>query len=157
MVFTTRIMIPLNRIIPSFLARRRFAALTTAAVLASGTGLVATLATPARAAGDVAVTVSASPSPVATGQAMAYTINVANTGAAAASGLTLTDTLSSLVAVAPQSAPFFTTSAGSCGYDGTQPGDLHRRQPPGRGGSGRSRLPGNDRRPRARWFPTPRR
>ena len=119
MVFTTRIMVPLHRIAPAFLARRRFAALATAAVLAAGTGLLATLATPAHAAGDVAVTVSASPSPVATGQAMAYTINVANTGGAAATGLTLTDTLSSLVAVAPQTAPFFTTSAGSCGYDGT--------------------------------------
>ena len=119
MVFTTRIMIRLHRIVPSFLARRRFAAVATAAVLASGTGLVASLATPAHAAGDVAVTVSASPSPVATGQAMAYTINVANTGGATATGLTLTDPLSSLVAVAPQTSPFFTTSAGSCGYDGT--------------------------------------
>ena len=50
---------------------------------------------------------------------MAYTINVANTGGADASGLTLTDAIGTLVPVDPQTSPFFKVSSGSCAYDAT--------------------------------------
>jgi uncharacterized repeat protein (TIGR01451 family) len=90
---------------------------TAAAIVAAGTGLTVSQATPAHAASGVSVTVSASPQPVASGQAMAYTVNVANTGGADATGLTLTDTIGTLVAVAPQTSPFFKVSSGSCAYD----------------------------------------
>jgi uncharacterized repeat protein (TIGR01451 family) len=67
----------------------------------------------------VAVTVTSTPNPVATGQAMAYTITVADTGGADASNLTITDTITDLVPADPKTVPFFTTSTGSCGYDST--------------------------------------
>src|SRR5579859_5130433 len=105
------------RYLDRFPRGRRLTALTAAALLAAGTGLAASQATPALAASDVTVTVSSSPQPVATGHAMAYTINVANTGGADASGLTLADTHGTLVAVAPQTSPFFKVSSGSCAYD----------------------------------------
>jgi uncharacterized repeat protein (TIGR01451 family) len=99
---------------------RRTAAVTAAAVLAAGAGLAASQATPAHAAaGDATVTVTSNPQPVAAGQGMAYTISMANTGGADATGLTLTDTLGTLVAVSPQTSPFFTPSSGTCSYDAT--------------------------------------
>ena len=98
---------------------RRLAIVAATVILAAGGGLAVSRATPAHAAGGVSVTVSSGPQPVATGQAMAYTINVANTGGADASGLTLTDAIGTLVAVAPQTSPFFKVSSGSCAYDGS--------------------------------------
>jgi uncharacterized repeat protein (TIGR01451 family) len=71
----------------------------------------------AHAAGAVAVSVASSPQRVASGQAMAYTITVANPGSAQATGLTLTDTITDLVPAAPETVPFFRTSSGSCAYD----------------------------------------
>jgi uncharacterized repeat protein (TIGR01451 family) len=97
--------------------RRRLTAVTAAAILAAGAGLTVSQAAPAHAAGGVTVTVTAGPQPVASGQAMAYTVNVANAGGADASGLTLTDAIGTLVAVAPQTSPFFKVSSGSCAYD----------------------------------------
>lgn len=86
------------------------------------TALIAGLAVsaPAAAAADaVAVTVTSTPNPVASGQSMAYTITVANTGGADASNLTITDTITDMVPSAVKTAPFFATSTGSCSYDGT--------------------------------------
>jgi uncharacterized repeat protein (TIGR01451 family) len=65
------------------------------------------------------VAVSSNPQPVQSGQAFAYTITAANTGGADASGLTMTDTVASLAPSPAQTAPFFTTSTGSCSYDTT--------------------------------------
>jgi uncharacterized repeat protein (TIGR01451 family) len=73
----------------------------------------------ASAASAVTVSVTSNPHPVASGQAMAYTITAANTGGADASGLTMTDTITNLVPASPQTAPFFTQSTGSCSYDAT--------------------------------------
>ena len=98
---------------------RRLTAASAAAILAAGAGLGVSQATPAHAAGGVTVTVSSGPQPVASGQAMAYTVDVANTGGADASGLTLTDAIGPLVAVAPQTSPFFKVSSGNCAYDST--------------------------------------
>ena len=50
------------------------------------------------------------------GQALAYTITVANTGGATASGLTLTDSLVGLGIGSFPSSPWMTTSTGSCSY-----------------------------------------
>ena len=80
---------------------------------ASATGLAASATSPMTTA------VTSNPDPVASGQAMAYTITAANTGAADASGLTMTDTITDLVPAAPKTAPFFTTSTGSCSYTAT--------------------------------------
>ena len=83
------------------------------------TGFTAGAAAPASAttAGSVvAVRVTSSPHPVVTGQAFSYTITAANTGTAAASGLTMTDTLASLGVAQTKTAPFFTASSGSCSY-----------------------------------------
>jgi uncharacterized repeat protein (TIGR01451 family) len=98
--------------------RRRSALLV--ALLAAGGGLAA-VATPApvRAAVAATVTVTSTPTTVATGQAMAYTVNVANTSGTDASALTLTDVITDLVPAAPQTVPFFKFSGGSCGYDAT--------------------------------------
>jgi uncharacterized repeat protein (TIGR01451 family) len=71
---------------------------------------------PAAGASPVTVTVTSSPTSVVTGQAFAYTITAANTGTAAATGLSMTDTLSELGIPQTKTAPFFTTSAGSCTY-----------------------------------------
>ena len=57
-------------------------------------GTTAVAAGPALAAGPaVSISVTSSPNPVSSGQALAYTITVANTGGATASGLSLTDSL----------------------------------------------------------------
>jgi len=89
------------------------AGLAAPAIPASATPAPAS-ATSATSAMTVAVT--SNPDPVASVQAMAYTIIAANTGAADASGLTMTDTITDLVPAAPQTAPFFKTSTGSCSY-----------------------------------------
>ena len=87
-------------------------------VLAATPALSASAATvPAGAAGVMTVAVTADPAPVASGQAMAYSITAANTGGADATGLTMTDTITNLVPANGQTAPFFTESTGSCGYD----------------------------------------
>jgi uncharacterized repeat protein (TIGR01451 family) len=87
-------------------------------MLAVGGGLAA-VAAPARAAVAATVTVTAAPTPVSTGQAMGYTVTVANTSGTDASALTLTDTITDLVPAAPETVPFFKVSGGSCGYDST--------------------------------------
>ena len=69
--------------------------------------------------GPVTIAVSASPNPVATGQAMAYTITASNTGGSDASGLTLTDTVTNLGTGGVATTPLMTASAGSCSYDAT--------------------------------------
>src|SRR5260221_6220223 len=101
-------------------ARFRLGCLALAGSLAAMiAGLVAAPSAPASAASAMSVTVASNPNPVATGQAMAYTITAANTGGADASSLPLTDTITSLVPAAPQTAPFFTQSTRSCSYDAT--------------------------------------
>jgi uncharacterized repeat protein (TIGR01451 family) len=83
------------------------------------TGLAVGSATSAGAAGAMTVAVTSSPHPVASGQAMAYTITAANTGGADASSLTMTDTITDLVPSNGKTAPFFTQSTGSCSYNAT--------------------------------------
>jgi glucose/arabinose dehydrogenase len=73
----------------------------------------------AHAAGAVSVSVASSPGAVSTSHAMAYTITVANTGGADASGLTITDTFPTLSAGNGETTPATTTSTGSCGWDST--------------------------------------
>ena len=81
-------------------------------------GTTAAVATsPALAAGPaVSIAVTSSSNPVSSGQALAYTITVANTGGATASGLTLTDSLVGLGIGSLPSSPWMTTSTGSCSY-----------------------------------------
>ncbi len=90
-------------------ARRRIHAVLTRALpvaaLVAATVVVTTPAHRALAADPVSITVTGSPNPVSSGQALAYTINVADTGGATASGLTLTDSLSGLGIGAFASAP----------------------------------------------------
>ena len=92
--------------------------MTAAFVVTSGAPAAPAGASPVPPAGasPVSVTVTSSPAPVVTGQSFAYTITAANTGTAAATGLTMTDTLSELGIPQTKTAPFFTTSAGSCTY-----------------------------------------
>lgn len=73
-------------------------------------------ALPASAAGAVSITVTSNPSPVATGQSLAYTITVVNTGGSAASAATITDTLTG-VAGGNGGAPALSTNLGSCAYN----------------------------------------
>jgi uncharacterized repeat protein (TIGR01451 family) len=82
-------------------------------------GLAAAHGGAAHAASAVSVTVESTPQQVASGQAMAYTVTVANTGGADATGLTLTDTNTNLVPASPSTAPFFRQNAGSCSYTAT--------------------------------------
>ena len=72
------------------------------------------------ATSPVAVTVTTAPHPVVTGQGFAYTITTANTGAAKATGLTMTDKLAELGVPQTRTEPFITTSIGSCGYDSSK-------------------------------------
>ncbi len=85
----------------------------------AATGLLATLVAQsgkaAASTGPVSISVMSSPSPVATGQAIAYTINVTNTGGAAATGVTLTDALNG-VGIGQMSAPATTQNLGSCTF-----------------------------------------
>ncbi len=64
----------------------------------------------------VSIAVTSSPNPVSSGQALAYTITVANTGGATASGLSLTDSLVGVGIGSFHSSPWMTTSTGSCSY-----------------------------------------
>lgn len=94
--------------------RRFVVALVAAAVI--GLGLVAVSAGPSAAAGGpVTVSVTSTPGAAAINQGVAYSVTVTNTGAAPASGVTLTDTfngenLGQLVT------PATTQSSGSCTY-----------------------------------------
>jgi uncharacterized repeat protein (TIGR01451 family) len=100
-------------------------ALLTAALLTAGTVTAALAvgvpvqASSSNSAGVMSVAVTSNPNPVSSGQAMAYTITAANTGGAAATGVTITDTITDLVPAAPQTVPFFDTSLGNCGYNAT--------------------------------------
>jgi uncharacterized repeat protein (TIGR01451 family) len=96
---------------------RRGAQAGAAAVVIAG--LVAGPTAPASAAGAVSVTVTSSPASVSTSHAMAYTITVANTGGADASGLTITDTFPTLSPGNGETTPATTTSAGTCSWDPT--------------------------------------
>ncbi len=96
---------------------RRLALPSALAVMA--TGLALSPATPASAASVMTVAVTTNPQPVASNQALAYTITGANTGAATATGLTMTDTVNNLAPSSAQTAPFFTASTGSCSYNAT--------------------------------------
>ncbi|MGH3185256.1 MAG: hypothetical protein ACRDOE_25595, partial [Streptosporangiaceae bacterium] len=71
------------------------------AVLAS---ITAVLGRPAAAATPIALTVTSSPNPVSTGQAVAYAITITNRGTSAATGVTLTDTLNG-VGIGQMTAP----------------------------------------------------
>jgi uncharacterized repeat protein (TIGR01451 family) len=82
------------------------------AVLAS---ITVVLGRPAAAVSPIAVTVTSSPSPVATGQAVAYTITVTNRGSSVATGATLTDTLNG-VGIGQLTAPATTSNIGSCTF-----------------------------------------
>jgi uncharacterized repeat protein (TIGR01451 family) len=98
-------------------ARTRPARIAAAVTLAAGAvGYGAFEASTAHAAGTVAVSVTSSPQRVASGQAMAYTVTVVNAGGADATGLSLTDTITDLVPAAPETAPFYRLSSGSCSY-----------------------------------------
>jgi uncharacterized repeat protein (TIGR01451 family) len=83
-------------------------------------GLVNLTVRPAAAASPMSITVTAAPNPVSTGQALAYTINFSNTGGSAASGLTITDTLTGVVAGNGMPAPAMTTNVGSCNFNASQ-------------------------------------
>src|ERR1700731_1303806 len=99
---------------------RRLALPSALAVMAAGLAL--SPATPASAASVMTVAVTTNPQPVASNQAMAYTITAANTGGADASALTMTDTVTNLAPSSAQTAPFFTSSIGgpgACSYDTT--------------------------------------
>jgi uncharacterized repeat protein (TIGR01451 family) len=104
--------LPLFR--PPGIRPRRIALVGAGTVMIAG--LVAGPAGPASAASAVSLTVTSNPNPVSTGQAMAYTITAANTGASAASGVTISDTVTDLVPANGETAPFFTASVGSCSY-----------------------------------------
>jgi uncharacterized repeat protein (TIGR01451 family) len=93
--------------------------LVIAAAALTITGVAARPASTVSASSAMSVSVTSNPNPVATGQAMAYTITATNTGGSDASALTMTDTITNLVPAAPQTAPFFKTSSGSCSYDST--------------------------------------
>jgi uncharacterized repeat protein (TIGR01451 family) len=83
-------------------------------------GLVAGPAAPASAAASpMSLTVTSNPDSVSTGQAMAYTIIAANTGGSAASGATITDTLTNLGTGGVATTPLMNTNVGSCSYDAT--------------------------------------
>ncbi len=91
-------------------------ALRAVAILAL-VGATAAVTSPALAVGPaVSIAVTSSPNPVSSGQALAYTITVANTGGAAASGLSLTDTLVGLGIGSFPSSPWMTASTGSCSF-----------------------------------------
>lgn len=75
---------------------------------------------PAAASNPVAVTVTATPSPVSTGQALAYTVLVTNTGGSDATGVTVTDTLNGVVPGGFGAAPAMTASLGTCSYSSGQ-------------------------------------
>jgi len=92
------------------------AALSLVGATFAGVMLTGPLAAPASAAsGPVSVTVTSSPSNVATGQAVAYTVTVTNSGSSPATGLTLTNTFSG-VGPGQLTAPAVTTNTGTCTY-----------------------------------------
>lgn len=73
------------------------------------------------ATGPLSITVTSAPSQAATYQAVAFRITVTNTGAAAASGVTLTDTMTGASSVGPYpiqlpNGPVTTSDLGSCTF-----------------------------------------
>ena len=84
-------------------------------MVAAMLGTVGGLTTPAAAAGAVSITVTSVPNSVATGQAIAYTINAVNTGGSTATGVTISDALTG-VGVGQMTAPAITTNLGSCTF-----------------------------------------
>ena len=88
-----------------------------AVTIAALVGTTGVATSPALAASPaVSIAVTSSPNPVSSGQALAYTITVANTGGATASGLTLTDSLVGVGIGSFPSSPWMTASTGSCSY-----------------------------------------
>jgi uncharacterized repeat protein (TIGR01451 family) len=67
----------------------------------------------------VTASVSTNPNPVATGQAMAYTITATNVGGSDATGVTITDTITNLGTGGVAATPLMDTNVGSCSYDAT--------------------------------------
>ena len=89
-------------------------------MLAATLGAVPALASPASAAaGPVTISVQATPNPVATGQAVAYTVTVSNVGSGTASNVTMTDALNG-VGTGQSTTPVMTSSVGSCTYSSPQ-------------------------------------
>jgi uncharacterized repeat protein (TIGR01451 family) len=94
----------------------RTASVLVAALLATA-GVVNIASQPAGAASPIAITVSSSPTPVYTGQALAYSINVVNKGAATATGATITDNLQGVGPGNLGTAPAMNATAGSCSFN----------------------------------------
>ena len=89
-------------------------------MLAATLGTVPAIASPAgAAAGPVTISVQATPNPVATGQAVAYTVTVSNVGSGTASNVTMTDALNG-VGTGQSTTPVMTSSVGSCTYSSPQ-------------------------------------
>jgi len=89
-------------------------------MLAATLGTVPALASPASAAaGPVTISVQATPNPVATGQAVAYTVTVSNVGSGTASNVTMTDALNG-VGTGQSTTPVMTSSVGNCTYSSPQ-------------------------------------
>jgi uncharacterized repeat protein (TIGR01451 family) len=85
-------------------------------MMVSSLGVIGGLATKAAAAaGPVSITVSSAPSPVATGQAIAFTVNVVNAGGSTATGVTLSETLTG-VGLGQLAAPAIVSNLGSCSF-----------------------------------------
>ena len=89
-------------------------------MLAATLGTVPAIASPAgAAAGPVTISVQATPNPVASSQAVAYTVTVSNVGSGTASNVTMTDALNG-VGTGQSTTPVMTSSVGSCTYSSPQ-------------------------------------
>ena len=92
-------------------------ALVLVAALLATAGAVNIAPRPAGAASPIAITVSSSPTPVYTGQALAYSINVVNKGAATATGASITNSLQGVGPGNLGTAPAMSANVGSCRYN----------------------------------------
>jgi glucose/arabinose dehydrogenase len=103
-----------------FIKDRWSRALLAPVMLAATLGTVSALASPASAAaGPVTIAVQATPNPVATSQAVAYTVTVSNEGSGTASNVTMADSLNG-IGPGQSTTPVMTSSLGSCTYSSPQ-------------------------------------
>jgi uncharacterized repeat protein (TIGR01451 family) len=102
-----------------FIKTRRSMALLPPVMVAATLGAVTALASPASTAGPVTINVQATPNPVATSQAVAYTVTVRNVGSSSATNVSMTDALNG-VGTGQSTTPTMTSSLGSCTYSSPQ-------------------------------------
>lgn len=95
---------------------RRGAAAFLAALLATAGFAIG--ASPASAQNPVSISITAGPSPVASGQQLTYTIVMTNTGGAKVTEVTMTDTVNGMTGIDGTNALVLTSTVGSCGQTG---------------------------------------